>query len=138
MIINLTKNKIIAEKPVAALSFIARGCGMIGKDFTDFDAMVFNRCNCIHTLLMNIKIDVLFIDKENHICDFRKRLVPWMPFIRCGKAVAVIELPEGTIDETGIESGDLLDLNAEVTKEKQENLKEQLLPTPEAVILMKK
>ena len=108
---------------------------MIGRDFSEFDAMVFNRCNSIHTMLMSIKIDVIFIDKENSICDIRKELGPWRPFIRCGKAVAVIELPEGTIEDTGTEIGDMLDLNAELTEEKSKKLKEQLLPTPETGVV---
>ena len=137
MIINLSKNKIMARNPVAAVSFTARGRGMIGHDFSDFDAMIFNRCNCIHTMLMSIKIDVLFLNNDNCICDFRKKLVPWKPIVRCSDAVAVIELPEGVIERTGTERGDLLDMNAELTEEVKTKLKEQLLPTPEAAIPMK-
>jgi len=135
MIINLTKNKIIAKEPVPAVSFASRGRGMIGRDFSGFDAMVFNRCNSIHTMLMSIKIDVIFIDRDNRICGLRKNLPPWRPFIRCGKAVSVIELPEGKIDETGTENGDILDLNAELTEEKRKKLKEQILPNPETGVV---
>jgi uncharacterized membrane protein (UPF0127 family) len=134
MIINLTKNKIIAKKTLFAVSFTARGRGMIGRTFEDFDAMVFNRCNSIHTMLMGMKIDVLFVNSENSICEIRKELLPWKPFIRCSKAVTVIELPCGTIDRTGTEIGDILNLNAEVTQDTEQKLEQHLLPTPEAVI----
>ena len=136
MIINLTKNKILAQNPVAAISFYERGRGMIGRNFNDFDAMVFDRCNCLHTLLMSIAIDILFVNSDNIICELRKDLKPWRPFIRSGKACSVIELPAGTIEKTGTVLGDVLNLNAEVTQEIEEELKQTLLATPEAVISM--
>ena len=134
MIINLTKNKIIAKKPLFAVSFMARGRGMIGRNFEDFDAMVFSRCNSIHTMLMSIKIDVLFVNIENSICEIRKGLLPWKPFIRCSKAMAVIELPDGAINRTETEVGDVLNLNAELTQDTKKELERHLLATPEAVI----
>ena len=45
-----------------------------------------------------------------------------------------LELPEGKIKETHTEQGDFLDLNAELSEEKQQELRKQLLPTPEAGI----
>ena len=136
MITNLTKKIHIARKPVYPSDFISRSRGMIFRDFTDFDAMVFNNCSGIHTMLMQIKIDVLFIDIENRVCDFRKKLVPWKPMVRSAQAVAVIELPSGTIEETNTEIGDIIDLNAELSSEQKEQ-KEQLLPTPEVAVPMK-
>lgn len=108
---------------------------MIFKNFTDFDAMVFNNCSSIHTMLMQIKIDVLFVDIENKVCDFRKELVPWKPIVRSRNAVAVIELPAGTIARTNTETGDCLDLNAELTAESEEERKE-MIASPEAVMPM--
>ena len=136
MIINLTKNKILAQKPVAAISFCERSRGMIGRNFDGFDAMVFDGCNCIHTLFMSIAIDVLFVSSNNVICELRKDLKPWRPFIRSGKARSVIELPAGTVEKTDTVIGDVLNLNAEVTQEIEEELQRNLLATPEAVISM--
>jgi uncharacterized membrane protein (UPF0127 family) len=138
MIINLTKNKIIARKPLPAVTFAARGRGMIGRTFSDFDAMVFNKCNCIHTMLMSMDIDVLFVDKDNRVCEVRRKLKPWNPLVRCAQASAVIELPAGAIDKTNTELGDILDLNAELSQETRKTTEEQLLPAPDAVIPMNK
>ena len=110
---------------------------MIGRKFDNFDAMIFNRCNSIHTMLMSINIDVLFIDSENKICDLRKELKPWKPFIRAGDAISVIELPEGTIKKTGTEIGDTVNLNAEVTQEKERELNQNFLVPPEAMTFLK-
>ena len=136
MITNLTKKVHIAKKPIYPSNLFSRGRGMIFRNFNDFDAMVFNHCNSIHTMLMQIKIDVLFVDIENRVCDFRKELVPWKPFVRSAPAVAVIELPCGKIEQTKTEIGDILDLNAELSTKEQEKRK-QLIPSPEAVVPMK-
>ena len=136
MITNLTKRVPVAKKPVYPVNLFSRGRGMIFRNFDDFDGMVFNNCNSIHTMLMQIKIDVLFIDIENRVCDFRKKLVPWKLLVRSAQAVAVVELPSGTIEETNTEIGDILDLNAELSSEEDKNM-ETLLPTPEAVVPMK-
>lgn len=135
MLINLTKKVPLARKPVFPTNLFSRGRGMIFNKFDDFDAMVFNNCNSIHTMLMQMNIDVLFVDIENKVCDFRKELVPWKPIVRSKKAVAVIELPAGIIEKTNTELGDYLDLNAELSAEGEEKRKE-ILPSPEAVIPM--
>ena len=136
MIINLTKNKIVANNPQIALSFIERGRGMIGRKFDDFDAMIFNGCNSIHTMFMSSEIDVIFVDKNNKICDLRKRVKPWRPFIRSGHALSVIELPPGVIEKTETVVGDVLNLNAETVKGAEEKSKDPILPVAEAVISM--
>jgi hypothetical protein len=67
---------------------------------------------------MRIRIDILFVDLDNKVCYLREKQVSWHPFIRSKEAVAVVELPEGTIAATGTEIGDRLDLNAEVAGSK--------------------
>ena len=137
MIHNLTKNNVIAHKAVIAEGFATRGIGMIGKNFDGFDAMVFNRCNSIHTMFMSIKIDVLFIDSENSICEIRERLLPWKPLVRCSNATTVIELPAGTVGKKGAEVGDSIDLNAELTKETEKKIRASIIPAPEVAIPLK-
>ena len=137
MIHNLTKNNVIAHKIVIAENFAQRAIGMIGKDFETFDAMGLYRCNSIHTFFMNMKIDVLFVDFENRICEIRERLLPWRPLVRCPKATIVIELPAGRLAEIGVEVGDVIDLNAELTKETENESRSNLIQAPEAAIPMK-
>ncbi len=123
MIINLTRKKCISRLPIIATDFIIRTRGMIGRDFHDFDAMVFNHCNCIHTMFMRIKLDVIFIDRENKVCETYENLPPWRPLVRSRHACAVIELPAGCIAQTGTHAGDQLDLNAEISSEIEQQLK---------------
>ena len=134
MILNLTKKNIIAKKIIVADKFATRAFGMIGRKFNGFDAMVFHRCNSIHTMLMTMKIDVLFVDSENRICETRERLLPWRPLVRCSKAATVIELPEGRLEKVGAEIGDVIDLNAEMTRETEIKLNSRIIQAPEAAI----
>jgi hypothetical protein len=103
--------------------------GMIGKSFrgANFDAMVFSNCNTIHTMFMSVKIDVAFITRDNIICGLKKALPPWMPFIHCGKAFTTLELPDGTIDLTGTQLGDIVDLCGVLTAESEQKLKDNNL-----------
>ena len=137
MILNLTKKNVIAKKSIVADGFAARAFGMIGRRFDGFDAMIFHRCNSIHTMLMSMKIDVLFVDSENRVCETRERLLPWRPFVRCADATTVIELPEGRLEQIGAEVGDLIDLNAELTKETENNFEPTVIQAPEAAIPLK-
>lgn len=138
MIHNLTKRCVISRIPISARTFLERGRGMIGRRFSGFDAMIFNNCNSIHTMFMSISIDVIFVDCENRICDFRKSLPPWKPFIKFRKAMTVIELPEGVIERTGTEVGDIIDLHAELTEaEKKKLFAEGLISSPKTAITFK-
>jgi uncharacterized membrane protein (UPF0127 family) len=134
MIYNLTKRTVLARRPVAAHGFLPRARGMIGRDFRDFDAMVFYRCGSIHTLGMSMPIDVVFVDGENRICALRPELLPWRPLVHAAGAVAVIELPTGAIARCGAEAGDVLDLNAELTEAARKDLAAKgLLRTAEII-----
>lgn len=127
MILNLTQKKYLARSPLYANSHWLRLRGMIGRTFSasEFDAMVFSNCNSIHTMFMSVRIDVVFITRDNVICGLRKALPPWCPLVRCGKAFTTLELPAGSIDLTGTRLGDIVDLCGVLTGETEQKLKEQ-------------
>ena len=62
MIFNLDSLHYVARRPVWALAWRDRLRGMIGRRFEPegIDAMIFPRCNAIHTMWMSIPIDVVF------------------------------------------------------------------------------
>lgn len=135
MIYNLSKKKYISKSPVCAISLAARARGMIGRDFTNFDAMIFENCNSIHTMFMSIDLDIIFIDRENRICAVRKALKPWHFCARCATARTVIELPSGTLENTGTDTGDFIDLNSELSDERASSvLNKELIKPAETVI----
>jgi len=136
MIRNLTKKTIISKKPLVATHFFQRGFGMIGRQFSDFDAMIFHNCASIHTMFMSMSIDVIFLDKDNRACEIRKELDSWRPFVSSPGAVTVIELPCGTVEASCTEKGDILDLNAELSKEEQEKMVNKMVVLPDTAIPM--
>lgn len=137
MIYNLSKKKYISKAPVFARSLLARARGMIGRDFVNFDAMIFENCNSIHTMFMSIDLDILFIDRENRICAIRENLKPWHVCARCATARTVIELPPGTVKTTGTDTGDFIDLNSELSDEQRSSVlnKELIKPAETAIPL---
>ena len=117
MIINLTKKNILAENAWTALSFSVRARGMIGRKFDSFDAMVFPRCPAVHTFFMSMPIDIVFLSQDNRIMALYHNVKPWKACISCSGAFQTIELPAGTLQRTGAECNDLLNLNGELTSD---------------------
>ena len=115
MILNLTKKNILAEKAWTACSFAVRARGMIGRKFDSFDAMVFPRCPAVHTFFMSMPIDIVFLSSDNRIMALYHDVKPWKACIRCAGAFQTLELPAGTLQRTGAECNDLLNLNGELT-----------------------
>ena len=102
---NLTHDIVLAEIGRKADTPTWRLRGMIGRRFDAFDALVFERCNNIHTCFMSIALDVVFIDADDCVCGLRPNMVPWR-FAVCLRAGRVIELPAGALEGSGTAIGD--------------------------------
>lgn len=112
MIFNQTRNCELAVRPVVARSFFWRLRGMMFRDFNEFDALIFVRCNAIHMFFMQQSLDVLFVDAANQVVGVRYSLRPWRLASVAG-ARMVIELPAGTLKQTKTAAGDQLALQVE-------------------------
>jgi len=108
MIRNLTRDTIIAWQPRIARSLAWRLRGMIARDFTAFDALLFPGCNAIHTWGMRIPLDVLFLDADGRVCALRTDLRPWRLAV-ARRARRVVELPAGAIVRSSTRVGDAVD-----------------------------
>lgn len=124
MILNLTKKTILAEHAVTALSFSLRARGMIGRTFDAFDAMIFPRCQAVHTFFMSIPLDIIFLSKENRVLAVHHAVKPWKACLSCAGAFQTVELPAGTLERTGTEKEDILDLNGDLTSDEIKQIKE--------------
>jgi uncharacterized membrane protein (UPF0127 family) len=49
-------------------------------------------CNSVHTVGMRFRLDLLFLDDDGLVIEFRRDVPPGR-FFRCRKAAAVLELP---------------------------------------------
>jgi len=79
-------------------------------------ALLFDRCNSIHTFFMKMNIDAVYLDHN-------MKVISVMPCIDTGKimpkvknARSVLELPEGMADKYGIRTGDILSVMRAATE----------------------
>lgn len=104
-------SRVIAEHALAAETLCGRLIGLIGRrDFPAGSALVIPRCNQIHTLFMRFPIDALFLNDDNVILA-AESLRPWKMSKRHPGASKAIELPAGTISQSGMKPGDQLALS---------------------------
>ena len=63
----------------------------------------------VHTFFMKFAIDVLFLDRQRRVLKAVPRLRPWR-VAGSWRARTVLELPPGTIEATGTQRGDELEV----------------------------
>ncbi len=90
----------------------ARTRGLLGRSGLTADSvMIIAPCNAIHTFFMRFTIDVVFTDRHGRVVKLCRRVKPWRVAIAV-KAFAALELAEGSIDRSGLVSGDRLSIYA--------------------------
>ena len=114
MIRNLTRDTELASRVFEAKSYLSRMRGMLGRRFDNFDAMLFQKNNSVHTFFMGIPIDVVFVDHEGVVKFQSNTLKPWR-MTGCLAAKTTIEFPAGTLKRTGTTVGDRLDILTDAT-----------------------
>ena len=108
-LMNKTKNTICADNVIVAKSLVERLQGLIGrKSLAENSVMLIHNCPSIHTFFMNFAIDVVFLDRRNHVHAIYENVGPWrFAWPRWG-AKSVIEFNAGAVQKAKIELGDLL------------------------------
>ena len=129
MIFNLDSLHYVARRPVWALAWRDRLRGMIGRRFEPegIDAMIFPRCNAIHTMWMSIPIDVVFLDADAEVAGLCAGLKPRRLTDSSRRAVTLNEHPAGRIAESGTEVGHHLNLNSTLSPEMIEKLRKSAI-----------
>ncbi len=111
-LINKTKNKILAENIEVANNPVKRIMGLLGRSSLERGkGLHIIPCNNIHSLFMKFSFDAIFIDKKNKVKNLSEKIPPWTWAKFCFSANSVIELPAGTISETGTEIEDELEFS---------------------------
>jgi uncharacterized membrane protein (UPF0127 family) len=107
---NLTTGKTLAKNARLAASFFSRLKGLLGtKYLAAGEGLVIRPCNSIHTFGMNYPIDVVFADGEGRVKRMAAYLGPRRVMV-CQGSRFVVELPPGTLAQTGTMVGDYLRL----------------------------
>ena len=111
MVLNLTRNTVVAHEVRVAQNFVERMRGLIGsKPLTEGEGFFIPLCQGIHTLGMGYPIDVLYLDGEGRIIVAFKDMVPNRLGSVSFKTQSVLELPQGAINRSRSRVGDLIDL----------------------------
>ena len=104
------KSVIISAKTVIAQSFSERAFGLIIRRFNDkLDAMVFEKCNLIHSFFMSYTFDLIFINTAGKVVKLYNNAGKNKIF--CGgkeRNLVAVELPTETIKKFDIKLDDFL------------------------------
>ena len=66
-------------------------------------------CQSVHTFFMKFAIDLVYLDKRLRVRKMRHAVPPWR-VSGCIWAHSVLELPAGSVAETGTQPGDRLSI----------------------------
>ena len=114
---NVTRGRVLAVEVEVAGSVWARFMGLMARRALPPEhGLWLPGDNGIHMFFMRFAIDAVFLgrpesDGSRRVVAAKRRLRPWVgmvPFI--GAANGVLELPAGTIEATGTEVGDVVQL----------------------------
>ena len=101
----------LATEARLADNFFTRFKGLMGvKDLPNGQGLLIVPCNSVHCFGMKIPIDVLFLSKEGEVMHMIPDMAPGKVSPIVKGARATLELPAGTIAQTGTQVGDRLEL----------------------------
>jgi uncharacterized protein len=107
---NVTRNSVLAESADIADTSGQRQKGLLGRDNLPVgQGLWIVPCESVHTCGMKFAIDVLYLDRKKRVRKLRRSMLPWR-LSMCLLAHSVLELPAGTIEQTGTTAGDQLEL----------------------------
>ncbi|HEY8476483.1 MAG TPA: DUF192 domain-containing protein [Chloroflexota bacterium] len=108
-VVNVTRGLALAERAEVADNVFTRGRGLLGrKHLPPGGGLVIRPGGQVHTLFMRFPIDVLHVRRDGTAGPMAHGLPPWRlgPFVWGG--AFVVELPAGTLRETGTREGDVI------------------------------
>jgi uncharacterized membrane protein (UPF0127 family) len=112
VVMNITRNAILADNCGHARSFFARFKGLqLKKDLPGGSGLLITPCNSIHMFFMKFPIDAIFIDKDQIVLYIEQEIKPWRISSIVKNSHSVLELPAGTSAATGTRPGDKLQYN---------------------------
>lgn len=104
--------RVIVAKCYVAEDFFSRFKGLMGrKDLAKTEAVMFPKCNSIHTFFMRIPIDVLLVSDQGDVVEVMESLAPWRMLMPRRGVKHVVELRSSLSKELGIKAGSRLKLS---------------------------
>ena len=110
VLVNTTKKTILSDRCHFANTVVKRMVGLLNRrKFAEGEGLLFDRCYGVHTFGMRFPIDILFLDKDLQVIRAVKSLPPYRTSV-VRKAVYVLELPVGALENTCTEEGDQIQI----------------------------
>ena len=110
VLVNTTKKTVLSDRCHFANTVLKRMIGLLNRrKFAEGEGLLFDRCYGVHTFGMRFPIDVLFLDKDLQVIRAVKSLPPYRTSV-VRKAVYVLELPVGALENTRTAEGDQIQI----------------------------
>lgn len=77
------------------------------KDFGTSQVLWIKPCNSVHTFRMKFNLDLIYLDKTNHVTKVVKNIVP-ARFSMCWQAYSVLETHSGFANRFTVVPGDIV------------------------------
>ncbi|MBZ5620595.1 MAG: DUF192 domain-containing protein [Acidobacteriia bacterium] len=105
---NQTRNTVLAETADLADTSAKRRTGLLKHERLDpGEGLWIVPCESVHTFFMRFPIDLVYLDKHRKVRKVRHRVPPWR-LSACLFAHSILELPAGTLEQSGTQVGDEL------------------------------
>lgn len=111
MLVNRTRETILAEEVIKAETLGTRLRGLIGTQLRENAALVISPCLAIHTWFMRHAIDILFLDGEGRVVHLVEGMRPYRISPLVFRATMVVETPAGRVAASGTRLGDRLEIS---------------------------
>lgn len=112
--VNSARGKLLGTRIGVADRWWLRLRGLGGRtNLARGEGLLLRPCRAVHMMGMKFSLDVAFLDEGNRIVARYTRLSPGERTRWHRRARAALELPAGTLDDTGTIEGDLVEYQEE-------------------------
>lgn len=107
-VLNLTRETVLAREAEVADTSAKRRTGLLKHERLDpGQGLWIVPCESVHTFFMRFPIDLVYLTRDRKVRKTRGSVAPWR-MSACLPAHSVLELPAGTVEQTGTRKGDQL------------------------------
>jgi uncharacterized membrane protein (UPF0127 family) len=111
---NVTRGTVVATFLELADTGAKRNKGLLGREgLAAGEGLWIVPCESVHTFFMQFAIDLVYLDRNHRVKKVRRAVGPWR-VSACLSAHSILELPAGTIEASGTERGDQLQISPHV------------------------
>ena len=111
---NAARNTTLGEAIEVAATSAQRARGLLGREcLEDGHGLLFKSCMSLHTFFMTFPIDVVYADRGGKVLKVAVGVKPFKLVAAPMRAYYALELPEGAVERSGTQAGDLLVLDEE-------------------------